>query len=125
MAGNRTDIYRVIALALIGLAQACSPALAAGQNPLVGRWVIAPGQPSSCSIVAREFTNQTETTEVRAIGPYPASRSTGPVRYNLTDPKHIYVIGPTGITNAGRWEVIDFNHIRDTSFSDCIYQRSR
>ena len=39
--------------------------------------------------------------------------------------KAIYVIGPTGTTNAGRWQVIDANHIRDSSFSNCLYQRAQ
>ena len=94
-------------------------------SALLGKWVVAPGQPETCAIVAREFTPETEATTVKPIGPYPGSTSTGPVSYNLEDPRNVYVIGPTGVTNAGRWQVIDADHIRDASFSDCLYQRAR
>jgi hypothetical protein len=102
---------------------AAAPAHAAA-NALIGKWVVVPGQ-ETCSIVSHIFTATTETSTVRPIGPYPGETSTAPVRYNLEDPKAIYVIGPAGTTNAGRWQIVDANHIRDTSFSDCLYQRAK
>lgn len=109
---------------LLATLLACGSTPAAKPNPLLGKWFVAPDQPT-CSIVAREFTPTSETTTVIPIGPYPGRTDTGPITYNLEDPHNIYVIGPTGITNAGRWQIIDADHVRDASFSDCLYQRAR
>lgn len=110
-------------MATVALAMALAAPAQAGPSGLIGKWVIAPGQPDTCSIVSHIFTATTETSTVRAISWHPPETSTSPVRYNTEDPRHIYVIGPGGTTNAGRWEITDANHIRDTSFSDCVYQR--
>ncbi len=114
----------LVLISALCLATACSRSADAGSNPLIGTWTVAPGQPT-CSIYKRVFTATTETTWTRAIGPYPAETGTGEIRYQPADKGAIYVIGPTGIPNAGRWQVIDPNQIRDSSFSDCIYLRAR
>jgi hypothetical protein len=107
------------ALAVLG----CAPSQAAAQgNGLIGSWRLDPG--SSCPITERVFGPTSASTHTRAIGPYPAEDSTNPVTYNTEDPSAVYVIGPTGIPNAGKWKIIDRDHIQDISFTGCVYDRT-
>ena len=108
----------------------CSPAKAAVANPLIGRWV--PQAETNqlkklgveCAHSEMVYTATTAGETGIPIGPYPATRQSRSVRYNLTNPRDIWVI-PTGpMSQPGHVRVLDSNHIQPEAADGCVYRRA-
>ena len=103
-------------------------ALAAPANAaptwLIGSWTVVSEAGRTCPTVSFVFTPTTETSTSRATESFPSETTTIPVRY-VGDASEIYVTGPGGPSGAMRWEPKDANHVTETSFSGCTYQRKK
>jgi hypothetical protein len=109
-----------ISVALLGLA---APAHAA-PTWLIGSWTVVPEAGRTCATTSFVFTATTETSTSRATESFPSETTTTPVRY-VGDASEIYTMGPGGASGAMRWEPKDANHVKETSFSGCTYQRKK
>lgn len=113
-----------MAAVVLALALALAAPAQAAPTGLIGKWVVVPEPDRSCPTASYVWTTATETSTSRATDYYPSSTVTTTVRF-VGDAHEVYAVGPGGPGGAIRWEIIDANHVKDTSFTGCTYQRTR